>query len=93
MFINKQSRVITDALKTSSIILLIKEVEMTPVGPLLNHRQRKYVLRALKLSSSNPGNQLLLLTLQYNNGNVQSDQYSKEDLSWIHSEVTPVNLT
>ena len=56
MFINKQSRTITDVLKTSSIDLLIKKTEMTPTGPLLNHRQRKYTLRTLKLSSNNPTN-------------------------------------
>ena len=66
---------------------------MTPAGPLLDYRQRKYVLRTLKLPSNNPANQLLSLTLKYGDGNVQSDQYSEEDLSWIHSEVKSVNLT
>ena len=56
MLINKQSRTITDALKTSPIDLLIKKTEMTPAGPLLDHRQRKYALRTLKLLSSNPAN-------------------------------------
>ena len=70
MFINKQSRTITDALKTSLINLLIKEIEMTSIESLLNYRQRKYVLRTLKLSSSNSANQLLSLTLKYDNGNV-----------------------
>ena len=65
---------------------------MTPTGSLLNHRQRKYVLRTLKLLSNNPANQLLLLTFKYDDGNVQSDQYLEEDLSWIHFEVKPANL-
>ena len=52
MFINKQSRTITDVLKTSLINLLIKKVEMTLTGPLLDYEQRKYVLRTLKLFSS-----------------------------------------
>ena len=56
MFINKQSRTIIDALKTSLINLLIKKAEMTPTESLLNYRQRKYALRTLKLSSSNPAN-------------------------------------
>ena len=56
MFINKQSRTITDALKTSPIDLLIKETEMTLIKPLLDYRQRKYVLRTLKLSSNNSAN-------------------------------------
>ena len=66
---------------------------MTPAGPLLNYRQRKYVLRTLKLSLNSPANQLLSQTLKFGDGNVQSDQYSEEDLSWIYSEVKPANLT
>ena len=73
MLINKQSRTITGILKTSPIDLLIKEAEMTPTGPLLDHRQRKYALRTLKLPSNNPANQLLSLTLKYDDGNAQSD--------------------
>jgi hypothetical protein len=45
--INKQSRAITGALTTSPIDLLIKEAEMTPAEPLLDHKQRKFTLRAL----------------------------------------------
>ena len=70
MFINKQSRTIIDTLKTSSIDLLIKKTEMTSTESLLNYRQRKYVLRTLKLFSSNSVNQLLLLTFKYGDGNV-----------------------
>ena len=66
---------------------------MTSTGPLLDYRRRKYVLRTLKLFSNNLTNQLLLLILKYDNGNVQSDQYSEENLSWIHFKVKPVNLT
>ena len=54
--INRQSRAITGAFSTSPIDLLIKEAEMTPAEPLLNHRQRKFTLRALKLPSTNPAN-------------------------------------
>jgi hypothetical protein len=53
---------------------------MTPAEPLLNHRQRKYALRALKLSLINPANQLLPLTLKYRDGNAQPGQYSKANL-------------
>ena len=56
MLINKQSKTITDALKTSLIDLLIKKVEMISIESLLDYRQRKYVLRTLKLLSSNPAN-------------------------------------
>ena len=65
---------------------------MTLVRSLLNYRQRKYVLRTLKLFSSSSTNQLLLLTLKYDDRNVQSDQYLKEDLSWFHSKIKPTNL-
>ena len=70
MFINKQSKTIIDALKTFPINLLIKKIEMTLTESLLNYRQRKYVLRTLKLLSSNSTNQLLSLTLKYSNKNV-----------------------
>jgi hypothetical protein len=53
---------------------------MTPAEPLLNHRQRKYALRALKLPLINPANQLLSLTLKYGDGNAQTGQYSETDL-------------
>jgi hypothetical protein len=38
---------------------------MTPIEPLLDHKQRKFTLKALKLLINNPANQLLPLTLQY----------------------------
>ena len=66
---------------------------MTLTESLLNYRQRKYVLRTLKLFSSNLVNQLLSLTFKYDDKNVQSDQYLEEDLSWIYSKVKPANLT
>ena len=69
MFINKQSKTITDALQTSLIDALIKEAELTSAESLLDHRQRKCVLRTLKLLSSNLTNQLLPLTFKYSNGN------------------------
>ena len=53
---------------------------MTPIEPLLNHKQRKYALRALKLPLINPVNQLLPLTLKYRDGNAQPDQYSEANL-------------
>jgi hypothetical protein len=42
---------------------------MISTEPLLDHRQRKFALRALKLSLINPANQLLSLTLKYGDGN------------------------
>jgi hypothetical protein len=42
---------------------------MTPAEPLLNYRQRKYTLRALKLPLTNLVNELLLLTLKYRDEN------------------------
>ena len=53
---------------------------MIPAEPLLNHRQRKYALRALKLPSINPANELLPLTLKYGDENAQPEDYSEEDL-------------
>jgi hypothetical protein len=38
MLINRQLRAITGAFITSPIDLIIKEAEMTPAEPLLNHR-------------------------------------------------------
>jgi hypothetical protein len=41
------------ALTTSPIDLLVKKAEMTPIELLLDHKQRKFTLRALKLPLSN----------------------------------------
>ena len=60
-------------MKAFPIDSLIKKTEMTLTGPLLDYRQRKYVLRTLKLFFSNSVNQLLLLTFKYDDGNIQSD--------------------
>ena len=90
--INRQSRAITGALPTSPIDLLIKEAEMTPAEPLLDHRQRKYALRALKLPSNNPANSILPPTLRYGDGNAQPDQYSENDLNWSFNRLKPLNL-
>jgi hypothetical protein len=53
---------------------------MTPVEPLLDHKQRKFKLRALKFPLSNLANQLLPLTLQYEDGDAQSNEYSIRNL-------------
>jgi hypothetical protein len=72
--------------------LLIKEAEMTLAEPLLEHKQRKFALRALKLPLNNPINQLLLLTLKYRDGSVQPEDYSDADLQWINDTIKPLNL-
>jgi ribonuclease HI len=65
---------------------------MTPAGPLLDHRQRKYALRALKLPLNNLANQLLPQTLKFGDGNAQSEVYLEEDLAWIYPKIKPKNL-
>src|SRR6266516_1954122 len=47
-FINRQARSITGALKTTPIEQLVKEAVLTPAVYLLEDRQRRYALRALK---------------------------------------------
>jgi hypothetical protein len=66
--INRQVRTITGALKSISIELLLKKVNMTPVIPLLDNKQRRYAERALKLPGNHSVNNLLLLTLRYKDG-------------------------
>jgi hypothetical protein len=90
--INKQSRAITGALTTSPIDLLLKEAEMTPAEPLLDHKQRKFTLRALKLPITNPANQLLPPTLRYRDGNAQPNDYSERNLEWSDSRAKSRNL-
>jgi hypothetical protein len=53
---------------------------MTPVEPLLDYKQRKFTLRALKLPVNNPANQLLPPTLQYGDGSAQPNKYSIRNL-------------
>jgi hypothetical protein len=65
---------------------------MIPAEPLLDYRQRKFVLRALKLPLINPANQLLFLTLKYGDENVQPGQYSEANLQWINKDIKPTNL-
>jgi hypothetical protein len=75
-----------------NINLLLKEAEMTPIEPLLDHKQRKFTLRALKLSSINLANQLLPLTLRYRDGSVQLNEYSIGNLEWSDNRVKLRNL-
>lgn len=65
---------------------------MTPAEALLDHRQRKYALRALKLPMNNPANQILPPTLKYGDGDAQPDQYSENDLNWSINRIKPCNL-
>jgi hypothetical protein len=65
---------------------------MTPAEPLLNYRQRKFALRALKLPSTNPANQLLPLTLKYRDENAQLNQYFEANLLWINKDIKPSNI-
>jgi len=66
--INRQARSITGALRSTPIGPLIKEAALTPAVPLLEDRQRKYALRALKLLTAHPINGLLPPTLRYGDG-------------------------
>jgi hypothetical protein len=65
---------------------------MTPVEPLLDHKQRKFTLRALKLPLTNPANQLLPLTLRYRDGTAQPNEYSIRNLEWSDYRAKPRNL-
>jgi hypothetical protein len=78
--INRQTRTITGALKSTPIGPLLKEVNMTPVIPLLDNRQRRYAERALKQPGNHSINNLLLLTLRYEDGDAQPGEYSTTDL-------------
>ena len=87
MLINKQARSITGALKTTPIGPLIKEAALTPAIPLLEDRQRRYALRALKLSIGHPINDLLPATLRYGDGDAQPGQYPNDNLDWSKPEL------
>jgi hypothetical protein len=80
--VNRQARAITGALKTTPIAPLIREANLTPAEPLLDDRQRKYALRALKLPSGHPINSILPPTLRYGDGEAQPGQYSTDNLQW-----------
>ena len=66
--INRQAKAIIGALKTTPIGPLIKEAALTPAVPLLDDRQRRYALRALKLPPNSLINGLLPPTLRYGDG-------------------------
>lgn len=80
--INRQARAITGTLKTTPIAPLIREANLTPAEPLLDNRQQKYALRALKLPTNHPINSLLPPTLRYGDGDAQPEEYSTLNLEW-----------
>jgi hypothetical protein len=65
---------------------------MTPIEPLLDHKQRKFTIRALKLPSINLANQLLPPTLRYGDESAQPNEYSTGNLEWSDYRVKPRNL-
>jgi hypothetical protein len=65
---------------------------MTPIKPLLDHKQPKFTLRALKLPLINLANQLLPLTLRYRDESAQSNEYSIGNLEWSDNRVKSRNL-
>jgi hypothetical protein len=65
---------------------------MTPTEPLLDHKERKFTLRALKLPLINPANQLLPPTLHYRDGSAQLNKYSTRNLDWSDYRAKPRNL-
>jgi len=78
--VNRQARAITGALKTTPIGPLVKEAALVPAVPLLNNRQRRFAMRALKLPTSHPINSLLPPTLRYGDGDAQPGEYSTTNL-------------
>jgi hypothetical protein len=65
---------------------------MTPVEPLLDYKQQKFTLRALKFPLSNSANQLLPPTLQYGDGDAQPNEYSIRNLDWCDYRAKSRNL-
>ena len=90
--INRQARTITGTLKTTPIGPLIKEAALTPAVPLLDDRQRRYALRALKLPTAHPINELLPPTLRYGDGDAQPGQYSNNNLEWVEPDSDPKSI-
>ena len=90
--INRQARSITGALKTTPIGPLVKEAALTPAVPLLEDRQRRYALRALKLPTGHPINDLLPPTVRYRDGDAQPGQYLNDNLEWTEPESNPKDI-
>jgi hypothetical protein len=90
--INRQARAITGALKTTPIGPLVKEAALTPAVFVLEDRQRRYALRALKLPIGHPINELLPPTIRYGDGDAQPGQYSNDNLDWTEPESNPKDI-
>jgi hypothetical protein len=90
--VNRQTRTITRALKSTPIEPLLKKTNMTPVIPLLNNKQRRYAERALKLPGNHSVNNLLPPTLRYGDGDAQPEKYSTTDLQWAEGDTKPIKL-
>jgi hypothetical protein len=90
--VNRQARAIAGALKSTPIGPLVKEAIMTPAIPLLDNRQRRYAVRAIKLPANHPINNLLPPTLRYGDGDTQPGEYLTTDLQWAERDTDPKGL-
>src|SRR5205809_2622335 len=59
---------------------------------LLEDRQRRYALRALKLPTGHPINDILPPTMRYEDGDAQPGQYPNNDLEWTEPESNPKDI-
>ena len=59
---------------------------------LLEDRQRRYALRALKLPTGHPINDLLPPTVRYGDGDAQPGQYLNDNLEWTEPESNPKDI-
>ena len=65
---------------------------MSPAGPLLDYRQQRYALRALRLPAGHPVNSLIPPTLRYGDGSAQPEEHSDYNLEWSSYRTKPRNL-
>jgi hypothetical protein len=77
--INDQARAITGMLRTTPIGPLLREAALEPTEALLDTKQRRYVLRLLRLSSGHPAVEILSIILREGDAYAQPREQPLED--------------
>ena len=84
--INRQARSIKGMYQSSPISHLMNDSGLLPAYILLDSRQRAYTHRILSLPDSIPIKDILPVTLQTRDGNIQAEDLPEYDLVWTSNQ-------
>ena len=90
--INRQARAITGIYPSMPIQALISESGLVPARILLDHRQRMYTYRLLRLPDDHPTKNILPISFRNRDGDTtQEDVQPRDTLAWTQNE-KPISL-